>query len=527
MIGVDVMAIEHDRLGRQERLDAERSPRERNRLGQFATPPLLAEEITRYAVLLHGNGLPIRFADPAIGTGSFFSALLRVASPEQIGAACGIEVDHRFATTARLLWSDAGLQVIEGDFTDPGTQARCWQRPNLVVANPPYVRHHHLGQEEKKRLQALALLKAGLKVNGLAGLYVYFFLLAAAWLEDDGLGVWLIPSEFMDVNYGAAIKRYVTEHATLLHVHRFDPAEVQFDDALVTSAVVVFRKRPPTPDASALFTYGGSLTEPRRRQSVTLGELRQAHKWTAYPRDAGGNNAAPATKETLCLGNLFKIQRGIATGANEFFILPRDEARARGLPDACLKPILPSPRRLRQAIIERDRDGYPCLDPPLALINCDLPEATVEAAYPALWAYLMAAAPGVRESYLVSKRNPWYRQEQRSRAPFLCTYMGRGSKGGSPFRFIWNRSEAIATNLYLLLYPIKDLARFLSAQPTHEATVFELLQAITVEELCQENRVYGGGLQKMEPGELARVSAARFLERIPELAATRQLHLTL
>ena len=65
---------------------------------------------------------------------------------------------------------------------------------------------------------ALQLLKLvleplvhGVEVNGLAGLYVYFVLLATAWMEDDGYAGWLIPSEFMDVNYGMVLKRFLTE----------------------------------------------------------------------------------------------------------------------------------------------------------------------------------------------------------------------------------------------------------------------------------------------------------------------------
>lgn len=52
-----------------------------------------------------------------------------------------------------------------------------------------------------------------------------------------------MPSEFMDVNYGASVKRYLLDKVTLLHIHRFDPKEVQFGDALVSSAVVWFSKR--------------------------------------------------------------------------------------------------------------------------------------------------------------------------------------------------------------------------------------------------------------------------------------------
>ena len=514
----NLAALETRRLTLQNELDGEKTADERNRLGQFATPPALADEIACYAVGLMESGVPVHFEEPALGSGAFFSALLRALPAKRIARAVGFELDPRFARVAHALWSDTRLRTIEGDYTDPAVRACSGFRPTLILTNPPYVRHHHLQRDTKARLQAQALATTGLKVNGLAGLYAYFFLIATARLELKGVAAWLIPSEFMDVNYGEVLRRYLTERVTLVRIHRFNPQEVQFGDALVTSTVVVVRQRLPSTDTSVLFTYGGSLLAPQREQVVSLAELRRAHKWSTYPRIDTILQPGRDKDSTPRLGDFFKIQRGIATGANEFFILPRRDAWRRKLPEACLRPILPSPRNLRQTIIERDSDGYPHLPDQLALIDCYLSEEELRQRHPALWTYLQTATvAGLRDRYLIRQRKPWYKQEQRPRAPFLCTYMGRGTKDRSPFRFIWNRSDATATNLYLVLYPINALASVLMRDPGQEAVVFEILQSITRDELREENRVYGGGLQKIEPGELARVTAADFLTRMPEL----------
>lgn len=522
MIGRHENPIEGRRQTIQAALDAGRSASERNRLGQFATPNALAIEIAQYVQSVAGGRLrAVRFADPAIGTGSFYSAALAVFGRERIESAIGVELDPGFYNAARDLWVRTGLELVRGDFTRIVASSSRPAAPNLILANPPYVRHHHLEREDKERLQALAYRMSGVKVNGLAGLYVYFLLLATAWMEDSGYAAWLIPSEFMDVNYGAALKRYLTERVTLIRAHRFDPDNVQFGDALVSSVVLVFRKMAPAPGHAVEFTFGETICEPHATDSISLDQLRESRKWTVYPRHARNDRRTSSDGYGSTLGDFFRIQRGIATGSNKFFVLDRRDSERRGFPKRYLRPILPSPRFLKTTVIDADEDGYPLVEPQLCVIDCDLSEAVLQARHPALWDYLQtAAALGIRDGYLVGKRSPWYRQEQRDPAPFLCTYMGRGSDQKQPFRFIWNRSRAIGTNLYLMLYPTNGLARMLHNHADCAADVFALLGQVTGHELRGEGRVYGGGLNKIEPSELARISATALAERWPELQFT-------
>lgn len=502
--------IEALRLEQQDNLDAARTAAERNEAGQFATPPALAEQIVREAAGYLGKE-PVAFMDPGIGSGSFFSALLRAVGKDRIESARGVEIDERFATAARELWGRHGLEVEGADFTQ--LNAPSGGAANLLIANPPYVRHHHLEADAKSRLQRRAQQSLGIETSGLAGLYVHFMLLSHEWMQDGGVAAWLIPSEWMAVNYGSALRRYLTEHVQLLRLHVFEASDVQFGDALVSSSVVVFRKVRPEKGATVRITQGGDLSDPRFEFDPALSTLKAARKWTAVIRHAldGGEKA----ESRAVISDLFKIRRGIATGRNGFFIRPLSEWDKLGVSLECLRPMMPPSRQLDDPVIETRPDGYPHLPDPLALLDCPLPMEELREKYPETWAYLDSPEGAeVKNTYLASRRTPWYSQESRDPSPFLSTYMGRGRKGATPFRFFANRSRAIATNGYLMLYPLGPLAAHLEAYPEDDERVALLLQEIAAGTFRTHGREYGGGLHKLEPSELSSLPADPILDAL-------------
>ncbi len=502
-----IETLEAKRLALQNDLDAGKTQAERNRLGQFSTPPILADDILRYAATLMAE--EVRFLDPAAGTGAFFSALARTFPSERIIEALGFEIDAHYGEPAARLWSASGFTIQLADFTHAEPSGRF----NLVVCNPPYVRHHHLHNGEKTRLRFRTNAASGLKLDGLAGLYCHFLGLAHAWMAEGGIAGWLIPSEFMDVTYGRAVKRYLLEKVTLLHIHRFDPNDVQFADALVSSAIVWFRKSPPPVRHTVRFTFGGTLDAPRTARDVSAAVLATEPKWTRFPiAEAGGDTRTGPT-----LADFFRIKRGIATGDNAFFILGEHEIAARTLPPEAFRPILPSPRYvLGNEILG---NPIPALDRRLYLLDTRLSEDEIAERFPTLFAYLEEGkARGINERYLCRHRTPWYAQEDRPPAPIVCTYLGRGdTKTGRPFRFILNHSTATVANVYLAMYPTPVLARAMETDPSLIRRVWDRLNQIPTEHLLGEGRVYGGGLHKLEPKELANVDASSIAGLIPNL----------
>ena len=508
---------ESERLKSQSRLDSEKELVDRNKLGQFATPPELADSIVEYAASQLPKSASIRFLDPGFGTGSFFSSLLRTI-PKRIEHAAGFEIDPHYGDEAQLIWRGTQLNLEIADFTTAEVPR---SKFNLIVSNPPYVRHHHLSQAQKSHLKATTIAATGVQMSGLAGLYGYFMLISRAWMTNGGIGAWLIPSEFMDVNYGDAIKRFLIENVTLLSVHRFDPAEVQFDDALVSSAVVVFRNDLPSPSHTVRFSFGGTLNKPRLSSPVPVSLLKTVRKWTSLPQSVDADRTGAAHT----IGDLFTIKRGLATGCNEFFIVNPEVIEHYSLPRELFVPILPSPRFLASDEIEADPNGNPLIERKLFLMDCRLPESEIKSRYPSLWRYLQSGIEhGVNDRYLCKERGPlWYSQDRRLPCPFLCTYMGRTVRRDTAFRFILNNSNAIAANVYLMLYPKPILAGLLESDSSLKRKIWQALSRLAPESLLGEGRVYGGGLHKIEPKELANVSIDAIAKHLPKRSFPKQL----
>jgi hypothetical protein len=90
-----------------------------------------------------------------------------------------------------------------------------------------------------------------------------------------------------------------------------------------------------------------------------------------------------------------------------------------------------------------------------------------------------------------------------------------GKQRSNPFRFILNHSKATAANVYLMLTPKPVLAKLLQNDPELYRHIWNALKNIAPEALIGEGRVYGGGLYKLEPGELLNAPADRLLEILP------------
>ncbi|MGN0832057.1 MAG: Eco57I restriction-modification methylase domain-containing protein [Kiritimatiellia bacterium] len=485
--------IESRRQERQTELDAGKSIADRRQMGQFATPNGLAKAIAAETLrYLPANKNSLQILEPSMGTGSFVSAAFAVFS-DKIARVCGYEFDEAFYKAAGEIWREYPVTATHADFTR-ATPEKIF---DVVLANPPYVRHHMLQRAEKKRLQALVASTMQIDISGLAGLYCHFMLLSVAWMKRGAIGAWLVPAEWMTVNYGLALRRFLTERVQLLRIHCFDSEDVRFSDALVSSCVIWFANQSPD-DRKIEFTFGPDLHVATISRLFLREELTESAKWPPR-RDL---NAADGGDDWR-IGDFFDIRRGIVTGDNRFFVMSEADARKRRIPDVFLRPILPSPHSVNVNHVQADDSGLPVNVERRYLLDCTghkkdaLPES--------VRMYLESGEQTTAQKNLCLSRTVWYNQEQRRPTPFLCSYMGRGTESNAPVRFVLNDSRAIASNSFLMMYPKLELAKVLAADAARTAAVWKLLTGIPRERIMAAGRSYGGGLQKVEPKELASI----------------------
>lgn len=481
--------IEKKRQLLQKEIDSQKSLQERNKMGQFSTPYTLARQICEYVLTLTGKHIE-SFLEPSVGTGSFYSALNEIA---EIDRSVGYEIDEGYFNPSQTLWAEYKIELINQDFLT----ALPSEEFSLIIANPPYTRHHHLPIHYKQMLSEKIENSFGFKLSGLAGLHIYFMILSTLWLKEGGYSCWLVPTECLYVNYGKELKKFLLENVDLIAVHSFDNHDVQFSDALVSSSVIIFRKtRKKVP--MVRFSWGADIKHPKEEILIEKGCLDPVLKWNKEQL----LQEEQSDKLDITIGTFFKIQRGIATGDNGFFIVDDTIKKTYDIPESFLTPVIPPPRKLKSDTYTKKESSADNK----YLITCRQNLEAIKECCPGLYEYLKKGEEdGVNLRSNCRHRIPWYSLEKREVSPILVSYMGRESDNRHlPIRFILNKAEVVATNSYLCLYP-KNEYKYCFDQPSVCEQVWNILSSISAKVLKAYGRSYGGGLIKWEPKELASI----------------------
>jgi adenine-specific DNA-methyltransferase len=476
--GVDVIGSAYEQL-----LDGvERRPR-----GQFQTPFWAADLMAAW-LLAEPTKLLL---DPGVGAGRLLFRALAVG-PHAPQRMLGLDVDPLALTMARLNLelrdpeARAPFDLVHRDFLTSSLAAR----PDAITCNPPYSRHHAVPAKQKEAIHAGFEKRLGQRFDRRAGLHVLFLVRALEIAQPGARIAFITPADWLDVGYGRHVKRFVLERAYVESIVLFDEAHLFFDGVMTTAAITFIRNEPSDGRATRVVRLPDVL--PPRQQvlaavkgtsTVLAGEevkLTGGRRWGRAHR-----RASPGTR----LGDIARVQRGVATGCNRFFAVSEETRKRFGIDKSDLRPVVVSPRLVTGTELGPELlDSLPDDQPRWVLDRRD-PEAERGDGPVARYLRWGREHLDADSSYLASSRKLWYAQEKRGDCPILFSYMNRKNP-----RFIRNRAKAVPLNTFLIVEP--------KAGVDPDELWVALNAPFVLAQLTHGRRTYGGGLWKLEPREV-------------------------
>lgn len=459
-----------------------RSASKRRATGAIYTPMPIVRSMMSW---LSVQGTPERIVDPGAGSGRF---ILVAGETFPKALLVAVETDSLAALMLRANlkvrgWSNRATILVQ-DY-------RNIRLPRLngmtaFVGNPPYVRHHDI-EDSWKAWYATNFSKLGIKASALAGLHLHFFLKSRMLATRGDVGAFITSAEWMDVNYGSALRSLVARDLGGLGLHVLEPKIHAFPGTATTAAITCFRV--------------GETTEPILVRSVgdlkflnnlTAGsqipreEFLSASRWSTIVRPSIPKHA----EGIIELGELFRVHRGQVTGANDIWIAGE---HADNLPERVKLPSVTKAKDLIQAGANLDTVASlrRVVDLPAELDEFCAEERRRINAFLA-W----AKRNGAHQTYVAQHRKAWWSVGLKAPAPILCTYMAR-----RPPQFTFNACEARHINIAHGLYP---------RQPIEDRVLRRLVAWLNENISMGSGRTYAGGLTKFEPKEVERL-------RIPSL----------
>ncbi len=469
-------------------------------LGQVCTPSAVGRLMARWVTSTQADTI----LDPAVGVANLLHECSLLHPKAHY---FGIDRDKATLDQAERS-APGGAQLICADYlkSDIGLMEG-------IIANPPYVKAQYLDYTESD--WRFFEERFGTGLDRLTNLYALFLLKIWEDLALHGRAAVIIPSEFLNANFGMEIKERLLRAIRPAGIAIFDTAYNVFNQAMTTSCILFLEKgRAATETVLAhkvhtvneadrfvtrLLKTKQPVHDPVRYVNLTA--HKPAEKWlNLILAKPNGNGARKFPKR---VGDYFRCLRGIATGGNRYFCLSKSEIERRGLSLSHFVPCITKAPDASGLVFSRsDFRNLVDMDRCCYLLTPANRDAVLDK-------YLEeGVASGIAYRYLPSHRPVWYEPENRPAADIWVAVFSResvkyilntaGVRNLTCFHGLYSREKSKAVPVLMTLFLNSSLGR---------------------EAFFTVNRFYGDGLNKLEPKDVEAMPCPEFPHLSDEDAA--------
>ncbi|MEI6413014.1 MAG: N-6 DNA methylase [Pseudomonadota bacterium] len=468
----------------------ETSENHRKRLGQFFTDSRVAAFMVNWIRSSHQDSI----YDPAFGLGAFYSA---ISNKSNLSFAAS-EIDWRILDFWNRHHRDARpVEIRQEDYL------RAWGLTHAnIVCNPPYMRFQNfLGRDQifrdfEKRL--------GIRLSGYTNMASAFLLKSLSELKPGGRLAYIMPLEFLNAGYGTLIKKRLLDQSWIKAIIRFQCEKEVFPDATTTVGIILVDSGSPSSHVDFhRVDHMRNLDDILARMPVKripASSLQPGEKWLQYFQSYRLEYDA---KRFVPLQYYGRFSRGIATGANNFFVGSASFFNQWGIRDDEVIACITKSCQIRKSCFSQaDYAELHRADANVFLFSPNDPISAGARKY-----LLTGENSGYHQRFLTRNRNPWYKTEVRLPSPLL---LGVFSRGG--YKIIKNTSSALNLTCYHGFQPNQFGLSYV------DGLFLYLLSDAGRQMLSLSMRQYGNVLDKFEPNDLngAWVPNLEFFNLIPK-----------
>lgn len=446
----------------------------RKKFAQFFTPEPIADFMAAW--ILHDKKNNASILEPAFGLGIFSKSLYKINPTVKI---VGYDIDETIYSYA---CENFPISTYNISLRKENYLTSSWlNQYDGIICNPPYLKFHDY---DNTTFIPQVNSQLNIRLNGFTNIYSLFLLKSISQLKDNGRLAYIVPSEFLNSDYGIEVKRVLLESGTLKHVIVVDFNQCAFNDALTTACILLCQKD----NYSDVIHFSkikdiAKLDDSLFNNSTFLSnELKPEIKWKYYYEDKHSvkyNNLVP-------FSTFAKVSRGIATGANDYFAFNASKIDTFNIPQKCFLPCICHASDVQNLVFNtHDFDYLSKSNKNVFLFNGKADETDIH-----VKRYInIGVEKGINKKYLTSCRSPWYALEKRMPAPIWVTVFNR--KG---LRFVRNKAGVYNLTTFHCIY---------NNNVVDTEVLFAYLVTDVAKEIFLDNsRQYGKGLIKFEPNDL-------------------------
>ena len=441
----------------------------RKKYAQFFTPNNIAHFMCKWIL---GAAKINSILEPAYGLG-IFSRTIRTSCDIKIDA---YETDDIILSHATN-YIPKQVNINYADYLDSDWE----QKYDAIICNPPYLKFHDYNNS--KYISSINN-HLNIKLNGFTNIYTLFLLKSISQLNNGGRLAYIVPSEFLNSDYGVEVKKALLKSGTLRHVIIIDFSQCAFNKALTTACILLCSKDDQSKNISFSVINEISNLEESIKNGIIINidQLNPEEKWKKYYSETNNikyNNLVP-------FSTFAKVSRGIATGANNYFTFNKSKIERYNIKDHCFLPCICHSADVSNQIFSIDEfTELANNDKSVFLFNGCLDNYDNQ-----VKSYLkLGEDSGINKKYLTASRKPWYAIENRKPSPIWVSVFNR-----KKLKFIMNEAGVYNLTTFHCVYNISNIDTNI---------LFSYLITDVAKEIFMDNsRQYANGLIKFEPNDL-------------------------